>query len=413
MIKKIIVHNFQSYSHEEVELDKHMNVVIGESGSGKTAFWIRALKWVMFNEGGRNYIRQKIGGKVLSSGEQEKEAECYVTVEFTDGQVLTRKKTKTKNIYTLINQNGEILNFENFGKVVPIEIRRSIGISKFVVDKDLSFNINIIRPKEKSLIEMNGFDKAKILGTYAGTNILDISCRNIKKDSVSATSDKHKLEKEVESLDKKLEEFPDFDAIDAKMAVINKLNVDIEVKKDKVKVIKALLSKIRALETEITTHQENLNNRDSVDEAETVLTKIETLYETITKKTNTLQTLKNKKDVLIDLDEKIRKCKLFTDCADRVQRAEQAVSNTEIKISSIEKKISEKTEKLKAIKKIKTTVDGYTEQLDRVGRNILALNKEKDKYAEEYINEIKKYGKCPICMQELDETHFDEIKGEL
>lgn len=101
MIKKIIVHNFQSYAHEEIELDRHMNVVIGESGSGKTAFWIRALKWALFNEGGRNYVRQKIDGKILSSGEQEKEAECYVTVEFTDGQVLTRKKSKTKNIYTL------------------------------------------------------------------------------------------------------------------------------------------------------------------------------------------------------------------------------------------------------------------------------------------------------------------------
>ena len=299
------------------------------------------------------------------------------------------------------------------GKVVPIEIRRSIGISKFVVDKDLSFNINIIRPKEKSLIEMNGFDKAKILGTYAGTNILDISCRNIKKDSVSATSDKHKLEKDIESLDKKLEEFPDFDVIDAKMDKINKLNADIEIKRDKLKTTKNLISKIRVLETELATHQENLKNKNSVDGAEAILSRLETLSETAEKKANILQIVKNKNVTLADLSEKIKKCNMVTDCADRIQKAKQEIFDTEAKISAIEKQISERIEKLRAVKKIKIAVDENTERLERTERTIINLNKDKDMYTEEYINEIKKYGKCPVCLQELDETHLDEIKGEL
>ena len=48
-IKKIIIDNFQSHEHTEIEFGPGLNVIVGPSDYGKSAV-VRALRWVLYNE---------------------------------------------------------------------------------------------------------------------------------------------------------------------------------------------------------------------------------------------------------------------------------------------------------------------------------------------------------------------------
>mgnify|MGYP001294424939 CR=1 FL=1 len=175
-ITEIVAHNFQSHKHTVVHLDKGLNVFVGENDQGKTALAKRAIQWCLFNEPqGNDFVRFKENGKTDKNGEPEREELCYVTVKFSNGIEVTRKREKNKNYYQLIDENGEIFNFENFGNQVPEEIQKAIGISKLKVDDDIQLNLNIIGAKDRSLIYENGNYKAKVIGSFAGTNIIDVA----------------------------------------------------------------------------------------------------------------------------------------------------------------------------------------------------------------------------------------------
>lgn len=52
-IKKLVVDNFQSHEHTEVEFGPGLNVIVGPSDHGKSAL-VRALRWLfIMNRGDR------------------------------------------------------------------------------------------------------------------------------------------------------------------------------------------------------------------------------------------------------------------------------------------------------------------------------------------------------------------------
>ena len=105
-IKKIELHNFQSHEYTEMEFDRGLNVILGNSDVGKTAI-LRAIKWALYNEPkGDYFIRQ---------GEKE----VSVKVTFSNGVVVERAKTPSKNSYFLVDSSGNEMRFEGFGIDVP------------------------------------------------------------------------------------------------------------------------------------------------------------------------------------------------------------------------------------------------------------------------------------------------------
>ena len=74
-IRRLVIDNFQSHEHTEVEFGSGLNVVVGPSDFGKSAL-VRALRWVLYNEPrGANFIRA--GTKV-----------CQVKVKWMMGLLL-------------------------------------------------------------------------------------------------------------------------------------------------------------------------------------------------------------------------------------------------------------------------------------------------------------------------------------
>ena len=111
MIKKIIIHNFMSHKHTEIEPAEGITLFAGSSFSGKSAI-MDAIKWVTDNkpvgDGYISYWARNEKGKQV--------AETYVTLELDD-HIITRYRSATENKYVLDGQE-----LFNVGKGAPPDV---------------------------------------------------------------------------------------------------------------------------------------------------------------------------------------------------------------------------------------------------------------------------------------------------
>jgi len=109
MLVKLIINNFQSHRHTEIDFSKGVNVIVGQSDSGKSAIF-RALNWVIHNRPTGDAFRSIWGG------------ETFVTL-ILDNHTVTRLKSDSKNMYIVDSQE-----FTAFGTSVPEEVIKALNI---------------------------------------------------------------------------------------------------------------------------------------------------------------------------------------------------------------------------------------------------------------------------------------------
>jgi len=127
MIEKVIIENFQRHKYLEVELDKGFNCISGPSNVGKSAF-VRAVAFCLF-------------GKPWSSDwVREGASYCTVTVKFSDGRQITRKKGANVNEVT-IKCGDEEERFTSFGTDYPERVQKFLGFASS--DLEAFCNLNV------------------------------------------------------------------------------------------------------------------------------------------------------------------------------------------------------------------------------------------------------------------------------
>lgn len=210
-ISKIIIENFQSHSHSVFTLKQGLNVIVGPSDSGKSAV-IRALKWVLYNEpAGDFFIR-------------EGEKDCSVTVEFNDGTILKRYRSKSRNGYLLLNSDNEEMRFEGIGSGVPEEIVDATGISKIILDQDSSSAINLGEQLEGPfLLSEKPSTRANAIGRLVGVNLLDDALREVLKDIRNINLRKKETEEALISLDEEIKSYNYLDDLKNKSLISSDL----------------------------------------------------------------------------------------------------------------------------------------------------------------------------------------------
>ncbi|MDD7362990.1 MAG: AAA family ATPase [Peptoniphilus sp.] len=198
-IEKIILTNFQSHEHTELDLSRGVNVIVGPSDSGKTAI-MRALRWNLFNEpSGVEFVR-------------EGEKEVSVTVRFQDRVEVVRRRSKSKNQYILRIPDEEEVIFEGFGTHVPREIKEATGIHKVMLDDKKSLPLNFSDQLEGPfLLQESDAYKAQAIGRMVGVDILDETMRDTLRDKKQVSIHKELVEKECEETRQSLEMFSDLD----------------------------------------------------------------------------------------------------------------------------------------------------------------------------------------------------------
>ena len=177
-IKKVTMHNFQSHEDTEIEFTDGLNVIIGNSNSGKTSI-LRAIHWCIDN--------YPLGSDFIMTGKDD----CTVSIEFSDGTIITRSRTRNDaGTYVIIGNTPDgqkyTQTYKGFANSLPIEISDIHQMPKINITKDVSTHLNIMDQLDGPfLITESPANKASIIGRLTGTQYIDEAVKNTNKKVLS------------------------------------------------------------------------------------------------------------------------------------------------------------------------------------------------------------------------------------
>lgn len=373
-LKSLEVNNFQCHKHLKIDFVNNVNVIYGQTASGKSCLR-RALEWVYYNES-KGYTLRKIGTKKTSA---------KITLD-NDIQV-ERIKSASVNAYILYI-NGEEKRFDAIGKEIPEEVRKVLKSTHINVDNEkLILNIDKQMTMQFLLGRSDTF-KSKLFNQLTGSDIVDKASQSFNKDILHIGKEE-KIEKEhLEEQKKSLEE-------------LDKKKVSVK------KVYNLLTTSYNELEEKLLTYEKIKDYSQQLNDINIKL-----------KETN--DKLKTIKIINQDDLEIIETCienldyfnKLYTDLQN-INENTEIIQNKlkDIKIPEINiKELQEKIEQLNKLQKIVTQLNNTKTNVDKLITKNDNLTKEIKENIIEYKTMLKKIGKCPTCHSKISEEILKEIK---
>lgn len=258
-INRLKIENFQSHQNTELKFSDGLNVIVGPSDQGKSAI-IRSIKWVLYNEPrGNDFIRQGTNF-------------ARVLLELSNGYIITRERTPSKNRYTLEDPEGNVSIFEGFGNEVPLEVVKAHGIPKVVLDTDVRASLNIGEQLEGPfLLSQSGATRAKAIGRLTGLHIIDRSIRDCATDIRRENQTCDRVRNEIEDIAGKLEEYNNVIELGNRLEDSGKIITKVEVLMDRVDVLVERKNTLKNIETEHFEESKILSRLDKLEECSTYL----------------------------------------------------------------------------------------------------------------------------------------------
>ncbi len=227
-IQAVRLENFQSHLDTFVEFSEGLNVLVGQSDSGKTAI-LRGIRWALYNQPrGTDFIR--VGADFVR-----------VTVSFDNETVLIRERTNSKNRYTVRKAGQEELVLEGFGIHVPDEVLEAHGMGHLRIDHDHELMIHLSQQLDGPfLLEQTSSIRAKTLGRISGAHFLDMAIRDTTKDLSQLNQ---RLKHEQQAIDKLREELVPYEPLNVMRGQLNEVEKQIQ----RVKQLEERMSKLEYL----------------------------------------------------------------------------------------------------------------------------------------------------------------------
>lgn len=476
-ITKVILKNFQSHEYSELEFTQGLNVILGQSDSGKTAI-IRGIKWALYNEPkGDFFVRE---------GEKETSVEIF----FSNNVILKRIRLASKNIYELTDSFGKLQRFESFGNIVPPQIYEEIQMSSYTNFTSSKSMLNIAEQLDGPfLIQDSPYERAKAIGKLNDVDILDVAYSDLKSDLLSLNSElknkinlKNEAQAELDSLnfledyEKRLENLKKIKEIflknnDFLLRLIDYKrqaeNIESELEKER-----DIINKFKKLEEANTIFTEAINkksklkelinlrndfiyNSKEIEKNEELLKKLENLefIKNINKKSNEInqvfldlislknqilnlertinltkekiRSLKNLEKIQIILSDLENRNKNFNDFLEIKKRL--SVLNEKFKIADKFLKGYEKLdESFKLFKKLEKNIYVYNkliqinEDLSKIRIDIESEKLKIEFISRDYKKNLEEYRKiynqldfCPFCYSKIDENTKNHIENHL
>ncbi len=298
-IKELNLNNFESWKDNIIQFDKGLNIIIGNSDSGKSASF-RALDAV---------INGKFKDSSITFGKKKSE----IKIIFDNNHFASRIRGKKENIIQYDN-----LVFERIGKEIPNEYFEALGNTKLDLNDDKSIDLCLYSQfANHFFITSSDIEKSKIIGAACGINIIDKIVENINTDIRHNNTDIKYLK----------------NTIDEQQIKVNKLELDVKSKKQKLEQLNSIINRI------------NLNYDK--------LIKIYSIYQNLTQTLIQIQTLKSKIQILnskLNLNSKLK----F-----KIQNLNLLfqIINSNLQIQTLKSKIQILNSKLNLNSKLKTKID--------------------------------------------------------
>ncbi|MGB4044011.1 MAG: AAA family ATPase [Thermacetogeniaceae bacterium] len=429
-IKKIIIDNFQSHEHTEIEFGPGLNVIVGPSDYGKSAV-VRALRWVLYNEPrGSSFIRA--GAKV-----------CKVTIELNNGTLITRLRSTTgKNQYLLRKADGEELVFEGFGNEIPAEIIQTSGVRKIFIDDNNKVELNFGAQLEGPfLLAENGAVRAKVIGQLGGVHIIDLAQRSVNTDLRRLLEQEKRCQQELQQVTEALTAYEHLPELEKRIEQLEVLHQRIENASQMIEELSLLQSEWEENKAALAKNQRVLAAISRLDKAEAEYRKLEKTFDEFRS--------------LITLEMEINQVNLqFERCVQVINETAQVpvidahlqkvdplfqkwreLSRVQVELENIDrylKKILFIKERTKELEKVENNL----EKMEKNGRRLAVYQEMRQEWqelektyrgsclaAERYQKEINQYlekfrefllkiERCPVCYGELDQEAVERVLDE-
>lgn len=183
MIKELKITGFQSIRLAKIPLGK-LTVLVGETGSGKSAF-IRAVTAVIEN------IR---GNREISHGSNK-----FIVTAETDNGSVTLERTMTTSTYKT-KVDGQESKFTSLNAAVPAEVSEVLGI--LPSDSVLSMSG---QHDPAFLLSSSGGEVARVIGSLTNVDVIQRAAKEANRLKSSASSQLKSTRQSLESLDLKIE----------------------------------------------------------------------------------------------------------------------------------------------------------------------------------------------------------------
>ena len=270
-----------THEHTEMDFSSGINIIVGETGSGKSNV-IRALVWLLYNH--------PMGNEFIRKGKKE----AKVTAELSNGTKIIRCKNITsKNYYKIIDENGEETTFNNFGYDFPQEISDVTQIQPVRIDDNSSpIFLNLCAQLEQPFFvsddTLSAAERAKWISTLMQIGRIDNLIDSFHGDIIEINRYKLKsYETALEETKKELELYNNLGASISRMEDLKKKYDILQEKQCRLNALKKLKEEYSKYKKEVGLY------RDEIREVENKLQ-----YE---KKINGLENSKNIITKLINL----------------------------------------------------------------------------------------------------------------
>jgi DNA repair protein SbcC/Rad50 len=237
VIKQLIINNFQSHKDTCLEFDTGVNVIVGQSDTGKSAI-LRAMRWLIWNRPQGESMRSVWGGKM--------EVEM-----FTDDAHFVRSKDKDDE-YIL----GDT-HFKAFRTEVPAEISQVLNMNEINLQRQLDRHF---------LLSETPGEVASHFNKVAGLDNIDSTTQKINSLIREWTDTIKRTEYEISETQQQLTKFDHLQEFEAEVTVLEEMDkkyMDLFLKQSQ---LYDLVISIGSIEKTIREKQEILALEIPVDE---------------------------------------------------------------------------------------------------------------------------------------------------
>lgn len=255
MIDKVHLINFQSHKDSILNFHKGMNVIVGETDSGKSGL-IRGLKLAVYNEPNGDEYRSNWGG------------DTSIEIE-TNGKFIKRTKTNSKNLYELSDFDTP---FTAFGQTVPEEIKEALNMDEINLQQQLDSHFLISETSGKVALHFNKIAKLDKIDSAQG---------KVQKEINTINSESKHRQKEIEIKQDKLKELPNLDKLEKELIKIETLEITKQEKENQIQELTKLGNQISGVSSEIYLAQKEIESENDIDTILKLYKKRETKTEQI------------------------------------------------------------------------------------------------------------------------------------
>ena len=413
-ITKVEIDNFQAHKHKVIDFVNGLNVIKGESNSGKTAI-LRAIYWALYDKpNGSDFI--KTGAK-----------SCRVRLHLSNGYIIERKRSRSSSgTYTLISPDGSVQDFKGFSNNIPVDITNAHQMPELKIN-GTSYRINIASQLDQPfLVGNSSSERISMIGSLVDADRADEAKKEFNLEKRRKETEKKQLQGLLQENMTKLTKYDYlqgmkstidlFDKAIGKLDADEKKMTDLIVVRDKrTELIKESTAIDTRLDQIIIPDKADINefksNIDTLDKMESLAFKdksLNTQLNTVNNRIAEIGDLSSITDLINSIKESIDMIEALTELKSErdnllsqdfnfdydLDGINNLIKDYKTNISKIESMV-DLLEKRKAI----PTSESIDEEIESLDVELQKIKLEKEKLIADL---DKEDNICPYCKQKID-----------